>query len=252
MNLYNEKWQAVLIRNGWNDFDRIWSLELDWFEEPNHKKNGWSGVSKSTLSLANGKKYNVFIKRQENTLTRSVFHPITGVPTLRRELANIEHIQKLNIPTVESIYYGERRLKNHYRAILITLALEQYQSLEAIFVEKYTALSRTRKNLILLQIAILIRRLHQNHYVHNCLYPKHIFLNLEKLYQGKTDSVRLIDLEKAKFHFRVKKCMLRDFDTLHRHSITLSRTDLMRFLLFYRSETHLTEGFKKDWTYLRD
>jgi hypothetical protein len=49
-----------------DDFESIWNLEMEWFEEPNHKKGGWSGVGRLELNLGNSGNLNLFIKKQEN------------------------------------------------------------------------------------------------------------------------------------------------------------------------------------------
>jgi len=252
MDLYTEEWQAVLIRNGWNDFERIWSLEQEWFEAPNYGRGGWSGICKATLMLADGSECPVFIKRQENFVTRTLLHPFRGIPTLRREMENVSRFQQAEVPTVDCIYYGERKTKRLYRSVMVTLALENYCDLNKLLQswEEDGAPLRRHRNLVLLQIAILARRLHQNHLVHNCFYPKHIFIDMSKLKEGKKDSVRLIDLEKSKFKWLEKSCMLRDLTTLFRHLPSLPLTDLLRFMQFYRAEPMLTEGVKKDWRLL--
>ena len=59
------------------DFDTIWQLDTDWFEPPNHRRGGWSGVVKYVLETTHGA-IDVFIKRQENHVSKTLLHPFKG------------------------------------------------------------------------------------------------------------------------------------------------------------------------------
>ena len=81
-------WQAILAFNQLDNFDAFWQLEADWFEEPNHRRGGWSGVSRILLALPEGGEAAVFLKRQENHLRKTIAHPLKGIPTFRAEIDN--------------------------------------------------------------------------------------------------------------------------------------------------------------------
>jgi hypothetical protein len=81
----NERWRTILARNGLTDFDALWDLKADWFEAPNHRRGGWSGVSRCELDRPEGGKVAVFLKRQENHKARIWSHPVHGAPTFLRE-----------------------------------------------------------------------------------------------------------------------------------------------------------------------
>ena len=50
----SDSWQKILISNNFADFDALWNLKTDWFEEPNIRRGGWSGVVKHPLKTTNG------------------------------------------------------------------------------------------------------------------------------------------------------------------------------------------------------
>ncbi|MBY0544184.1 MAG: hypothetical protein K2Q14_01380 [Gammaproteobacteria bacterium] len=62
----NENWQAILKANNLDNFEKLWNLKADWFEEPNKRRGGWSGVSRVELVHPEGGKAVIFLKRQEN------------------------------------------------------------------------------------------------------------------------------------------------------------------------------------------
>ena len=37
-------WEQLAHSNGLDSFDAIWTLDIGWFEEPNQRRGGWSGV----------------------------------------------------------------------------------------------------------------------------------------------------------------------------------------------------------------
>jgi len=229
--------RSMLVKSYLGDFTLLWELDAGWYEEPNKRRGGWSGVSRHQLHDGTL----VFIKRQENHFCRdrrSFFRPIS---TFRREFQNILTFQKLGIPTLEPVYFGERILRGNVQAILVTKALDSFQSLES---PEYQSLSKLeplcRVNLVS-AIAEAIRRMHDNKIQHNCLYAKHVFM---KINQDKSVDVRLIDLEKAKRSFFRRAAMLRDLGTLHRHTKGWRSSDRLRFLLAYMQESKMSRTSK--------
>ena len=70
-DLFGNGWRLTLKQNSLGYFSALWQLQADWFEEPNIRRGGWSGVVK--IPLRNGKYESsyIFIKRQENHLSRT-------------------------------------------------------------------------------------------------------------------------------------------------------------------------------------
>jgi tRNA A-37 threonylcarbamoyl transferase component Bud32 len=219
-----------------DSFDRFWTVKSDWFEPPNIRRGGWSGVIKYALNSASGK-INVFIKRQENHITKTWNHLISGIPTFQKEYFNILRLARNDIPTLEPVYFGV----HEKRAILITKALEGYQGLDNV---DPVALSRKDKKALIEKVAVIIRQMHHCHFQHNCLYPKHIFVR-----QTAADwDIRIIDLEKMKRTLLQHHAIVRDLSTLFRHAGNAwSLTNKLRFFRAYRGETRLSPSSKKLW-----
>jgi len=217
-------------------FSDLWQLDVSWFEPPNNSRGGWSGVVKTRLKV-NEQALSVFIKRQDNHLTRTWQHSLRGIPTFQKEYANIRRLQALDIPTLEPVYFGVQGTK----AILVTKALDDFVSLDKL---NKDILSPDQIRHLLTAIAEVIRAMHEHRLQHNCLYPKHIFVSQTE--HGW--DVRLIDLEKLRCCLRRKTAQIRDLSSLSRHaSPDWSMTDHMRFFKAYVGETRLSSSSKTLW-----
>jgi hypothetical protein len=227
-----EPWRAIFEHNQLRTFDDFWRREITWFEKPNFRRGGWSGVARLVLKKSGGGNVDVFIKRQEDHVTRTWRHPFRGTPTLRREYENLRRFEAARLPVPGLLYFGEDQVAGHQRAVLVTEALAGYHSLEELSGEWMTRgwpSMATRRSLIT-GIAKVIARMHAHRFQHNCLYAKHVFVK-----QGNSGEleVRLIDLEKAKRRCSRRRAVHRDLDTLHRHTAGWRLTDRVRFLSAY-------------------
>ena len=233
-------WRRILDANQLDNFAAIWALDIGWFEAPNERRGGWSGVSRCEMELPDGGSTGVFVKRQQDHVYRSLRHPARGMLTFAREFHNLQHYRSLDIPTLEPLYCAVRKMDGHRRAILMTRELSGYVSLA----DEFPAMPQRRELIRLLAAAAA--RLHRHHLQHNCFYPKHVFV-------GEVDGsldIRIIDLEKTKWRLRKTRASLRDLDTLNRHSPGWSRTDRLRFLLAYYQQTRVTARVRKTWNRL--
>jgi tRNA A-37 threonylcarbamoyl transferase component Bud32 len=211
-------------------FEQLWQLDTDWFEPPNHRRGGWSGVVKYVLKTANGA-VDVFIKRQENHRTKTWCHPLKGIHTFQKEYNNILRLTAKHIPTLETVYFS----CDKSRAILVTKELTGYQSLENISPLSLSSVSRKQ---LLKAVARVLADMHQAHFQHNSLYPKHIFV---KPINNGWD-IKIIDLEKMKRTLFVRQSMMRDLGTLERHANQdWSIKDRVFFLQQYFNEQPLSK-----------
>ena len=222
------EFKQLLKQNGLEHFEQIWTLETEWFEEPNYRRNGWSGVIKYPLVDSTGKTTWIFIKRQENHNCKTILHPFKGVPTFRREYINIQRLIKKNIPALTAIYYNERIVDGKDQAILITLSLEGYQSFES-FCANDENRSISQRPEIMTLAGKLIRKLHDAHFRHNCLYSKHLFVKNEL----NDIDVRLIDLEKLKWLPLYSQIRRKDLSQIIRRGKSMTHDDLKILLSSY-------------------
>jgi len=213
--------RELLEYNGFGSFEALWGAKLDWFEEPNFRRHGWSGVSQHVLKRPEGGSLAVFIKRQENHNFKSFFHPVRGLPTAYREYRNLCKLKEYGIPCADLVFYGPRNTGGQCQAILMTRSLTGYKSLE----DSLGSIPENdpgARRALLASVAQTLRRVHGHHLRHSCLYAKHILVragsregsNLDGPHEF--DSV-LIDLEKMRIGFPFFRLVLHDFDTLYRH-----------------------------------
>ncbi|MEX5352283.1 lipopolysaccharide kinase InaA family protein [Pseudomonas juntendi] len=214
--------QALLQRHGLNDFEALWALQLDAVDEPNTGRGGWSSVFRLELE---GKGF--YLKRQSDYLTRTLHRPF-GEPTFAREFRNISRYQKLKIPALQAVFYGERKGNGQHRAILMTRALDDWRDLDSLLAQwpQFDAASRLG---ILQACGQLARTLHAAGQVHGCFYPKHIFLRERR--EGW--QAQLIDLEKTRPLLFGMRDRLKDLEPLLRRAGVWSEADVRSLLAAY-------------------
>lgn len=247
----NDRWRGLLERNGLAGFDALWDLDAEWFEPPNQRRGGWSGVARIELQGADGSREGFFLKRQENHTRQTFRHP-TGEPTFALEARNILLLTEAGVPTVEAVYYGQRRVQAGWRAILITHELEGFVPLGELtqkWWESGWRHSMDKRRELIPVIADVIYRLHHAGLVHRALHPKHVFVRFPE--QG-SPLVRLIDLEKTRRAILPKRNARRELDSLNRRARHWSWTDRMRFLHRYLGERRLSRRGKRLWRRLAE
>lgn len=241
---FPDQWRAILRHNNLDSFESLWTLEASWFEPPNQRRGGWSGVSRCDLELPGGGKRSVFLKRQENHITRTLLHPF-GMSTFVREMQNILLFKESSVPALEPVYFAVRKTGGDLRAILCTEALEDYKPLESL-VELWVTEGwpdKEKRLRLMKAVATVMTQMHDHKIQHNCFYPKHIFVRFYK----EDVSVRIIDLEKAKVRILRRFATFRDLYTLNRHSQLWRRTERMRFFLLYLGRKSLDQEAKALW-----
>ena len=242
----NERWRSILAHNGLSDFDALWKREAAWFEEPNFRRGGWSGVSRCELLLPEGGTCAIFLKRQENHKARLWSHPIAGASTFLREFNHIMHYRKCGISSLEPVYFGMRKVGQDDRAILATEELTGFVSMEdrVQVWRKEGAPPRAVRLSILNEIAKLLRNMHEHGVQHNCFFPKHVFVRINP---DQSVEARVIDLEKSRWRPSKLLCAMRDLYTLNYHSMSWSRSDRLWFFKQYLGLSRLTSYAKWLW-----
>ena len=238
-----EEWQRTLEFNGLRSFDDFWKLEAKWFEEPNQRRGGWSGVARCELKRPDGGTARVFLKRQENHVTRTLWHPIRGLSTFIREFESIMRYRRCGIPTLTPIYFAVRRQDGNDRAILITEELTGFRSLDELSREWKTIPMATR-SAIARAVAQLLRQIHSHHLSHNCFYPKHVFLRVSP---DRKVEARIIDLEKTKWRPFGLDRDFRDMRRLNSPALPWSRAERVRFFKEYLGLARLNADAKQKW-----
>ncbi len=248
----DEQWRPLLEANGLAGFDPLWDLQAEWFEEPNQRRGGWSGVARVELERSDGGREAVFLKRQENHTRRTLRHPFRGEPTFEGEMRNIQALQRAGVPSLEPVYYGQRKVKGVWRAILVTRELKGFEPLNQWmrdWLEAGWANSVQQRRALIPEVSTVVRRLHDHRLVHNALHPKHLFIRFPE--EGRPE-VRLIDLEKMRFAPSPRRAAQRDLDSLNRRARHWSTADRLRFLKGYLGVSRLDSEGRGLWRYLAE
>ena len=223
----------VLSRHGLDSFEALWALKVDAVDAPNTGRGGWSSVCRLELDDATGQVQRFYLKRQDNHCTRTLNSPL-GEPTFAREFRAIQAYARQGIPALDAAFFGQRRERGHAQAVLLTRALDDYAPLDEWF-ERWSQLSVSELRTLILSAAALVRALHNADRIHNCLYPKHVFLKLH----GDGAGARFIDLEKTRRAIFGRRDLIRDLETLHRRSKEPTRSQRLRFVLAYMGKSRV-------------
>jgi len=227
--------QALLQRHGLGSFTALWDLQLPAVDEPNVEDGGWSSVSRLELEGSG-----FFLKRQRNYFTRTLHCPF-GEPTVAREFRNIMRYQRLGIPSLQAVYYGERKVAGEHQAILLTRALDGWQSLLQLLSD-WPQRGLDEHQQIVSTCAGLVGKLHASGLRHGCLYPKHMFLTDR---QGQWRAC-LIDLEKTRRLWLGWRDQVKDLETFLRTVSVWDSAEQQEFLERYLRESR-TPGSPNLW-----
>ncbi|MFL1516401.1 lipopolysaccharide kinase InaA family protein [Pseudomonas prosekii] len=214
--------RALLERHGLGTFDALWAKQLEAVDEPNTAGGGWSSVFRLDLE---GQGF--YLKRQSNYLTRTLHAPF-GEPSFAREFRNISRYQRMGIPALQAVFFGERKVAGEVRAILLTRALDGWDDLDSLL-QRWADLSAAQHSAILQACGQLARRLHGVRQVHGCFYPKHIFLRAS----GDGYEAQLIDLEKTRPLLFGQRDRTKDLEPLVRRSPQWTPSQLRELLASY-------------------
>ncbi|MCV2219782.1 lipopolysaccharide kinase InaA family protein [Thauera sp. Sel9] len=208
-----------------HDFDYWWTLPGDWVEEPNERRNGWSGVIRAVVEDGE-----VYIKRQCNHLCRSLRHPL-GWPTASREWHFLLRLRALGIAAPTPVFHSVRHTAAGTEAVLVTAALAGYHPLHEL-----GALPSARRAAIAELLGRMLGRLHREHLQHSCLYDKHVMV---RLHDNARPDVALLDLEKMRHRLTPTLAARHDLAQLRRRQRFFDDQDWARLLA---SHTHALTG----------
>lgn len=224
----------IFTAHGLDHFDAFWQLSAETVEQGNMARGGWSRVEKLSLTHQ-GATHVFYIKKQQNYSVRMPIYFFKKVPTLLKEKNMIDCFQVAHIPTMETAYFAWRKQGSNQQAILVTWELTHYLPLEKYFA-KWSTMTFDQKRNITKSVAQVIHRMHQQYIMHNCLYPKHIFVKVD----GEHVKTALIDLEKAKRVPWRSIAFKRDLDSLNRRSVNINFKTKLFFMHDYMSERKLS------------
>lgn len=173
-----------------------------------------------------------------------------GYSRLRMEIRNQQRFLRWGLNTATVIAYGERyRFSHTLKGALVTLAVNNSSNLEDIS-RNSPELFKNKAWLsqVIKQVAEMARILHEHRFCHNDLFLRNLLI------QQNSDQPKLylIDCPSGCFWFGtfLSKRKVKDIASLDKHaSLYLSRTQRLRFLLYYRQSKRLKSSDKQ---FIRD
>ena len=193
-----------------SDFDGWWNTPEEWVEEPNQRRNGWSGMIRLRIGSQT-----FYIKKQCNHLYHSAVHPF-GRPTVSREYENILRLKSLGLRVPEPVFHGTRRTLRRFEGLLVTEELTGYSPLS-----DQKALSTPTRETLAKETGRVLGIMHKANLQHSCLYDKHIMIR----WNGNTPEIALIDLEKLRQPILPWRAAKHDLDQLQRHQNIWSESE---------------------------
>lgn len=232
------KFSEVLSKNQLDTFDKVWEYKANWFEAPNERRGGWSGVGRIVIKQNDGSDVGAFLKKQDKHCRTSFMHPIHGVPTFQREFEMMQYLAERAVNAPEVLFFG-RNPNGDLKTTLMTKELAGFIPLEEV-TESLFACARptiSEQRPIVRAVALFARQLHGVKIQHRSFYPKHLFVNGV---DAKTLQIAVIDLEKSRVNWLPAMRTLIDLATLNRHAKYWSRGRRMSFYLQYLGIKRLT------------
>lgn len=233
------KVRRLFQENKLSGFTDLWHLDASWVEPPNERRNGLSGVVDYELKLGDGSVQRIFIKRQENHNTRTLKHPIRGIPTFFREFNYAQKLQHEGVPVIEVLYYGQALSRGNQQAILVSRALEGYVSLDQWFARYEERKSPIRVRSVLQAVVKAVKLMHQIGVRHGSLYGKHVFVRppADGDTTGAVVDVCLVDLEKARIPISRSRMIVKDLSQLLRHTKGMTQQEIHALVDLYFDES---------------
>jgi hypothetical protein len=242
------KFVNLLQQHQLASFSQLWNYEGEWFETPNKKRGGWSGVNYIELTDDAGQPQGFYLKRQEGYMRKTWRHPIDGEPTFQREFKILQFLMPTKVATPTLTYFA----KNDNQAILMTAALAGFVPADAWLQENGGALSDELDESVrsfIGALALSVRTMHDAKVQHRALYLKHLFVKPVEHHANQFD-VALIDFEKARVTRLIKFYRFSDLMKLWHRAPLFSLHHKRAFYQHYFNVTTFNFFDKKIFSWL--
>lgn len=238
LTFVSDKFSSMLQKNQLNTFDKVWTKQVNWFEEPNERRGGWSGVGRIELKQDDGSIMGGFLKKQDKHCRTSFLHPIKGVPTFQREFEMMQYLAKMGVRAPEVMLFS-RNPDGDLKTTLLTKELAGFVPLEELTEHMFASghVPFAQQRLVLKAVSAFAQKLHAAKVQHRSFYPKHIFVNISS---SESPQVAVIDLEKSRIMPFTLLRTLVDLSALNRHAEHWSRSRRLYFYMQYWGIKKLT------------
>ena len=148
----------------------------------------------------------------------------------------IEGFALAGVTVPEILFCGARKQGSEWQALLVTRALEGYESMFHWYKHgRRASISEENHRRLLRAIGKTLAQFHNHGWQHTCLYAKHIFLTEDPRVDG-LPAIALLDLEKGRKLPSTLRAARRDLEQLRRHSKMWSAADWPEVLEDHRLE----------------
>ncbi|TVP79847.1 MAG: hypothetical protein EA353_05290 [Puniceicoccaceae bacterium] len=216
------------------DIESVSQRDFDWFEAPNVRRGGWSGVARIVLNpnAPAAEQKAVFLKIQQNHYYLAPNTFFLKRLTFEREFACLQAIREHCDSIPETVLFAKWKLDGNDGAILVTEALDNWIPLRPWLLGKLDRPAPDTDTLhrALSAIAQTAREINQAGWIHMCFSAKHIFLKEREKGQF---SVKVVDLEKTRRRIGLGRRAVKDCSHFMRHTPNLSQENKLHFLQAY-------------------
>lgn len=228
------KWETQLKQAGLADIEQLTEREFDWFEAPNKRRGGWSGVTRIVLNPNQpaNEQIAVFLKIQQNHFYRAPEKLFKKCLTFEREYTVLKKVGEISNSIPEVVLFAKWRKDSDVGSILITIALDEWYPLDKwIKGDKgYEQPDEPTFQKALTAIALASREINDAGWVHLCYSAKHLFVRPDA--NGSFKSC-VIDLEKTRKHLRSNYRTMKDCSHFMRHTPNLTDAHKRHYLEAY-------------------
>ena len=231
---HHPKLEHLLNETGLLDIESASQREFDWFEEPNRRRGGWSGVSRIELNpeAPEAERRAVFLKIQQNHFYVAPNTCFLKRLTFEREFAAIQALRPHSEAIPQVVMFAKWQENGNRGSILVTEALDTWIPLRPWLLGELDQPAPDKETLhrAFDAIAKTARSINQAGWIHMCFSAKHIFV---KEQSDSTFSVRVVDLEKTRKRVGLDRRTLKDCSHFMRHTPNLTDPDKTHFLKAY-------------------
>jgi hypothetical protein len=230
----NPKVESSLEAAGLLDIESVIKREFDWFEAPNRRRGGWSGVTKIVLNpdAKQSEQIAVFLKIQQNHFYIAPNTCFLKRLTFEREFAAMQALRPHSDAIPQVVMFAKWQENGNRGSILVTKALDEWIPLRPWLLGELDLPLPDKETLhrVLEAIAQTAKEINQVGWIHMCFSAKHLFVKeqLDGIF-----AVRVVDLEKTRKRIGQGRRTLKDCSHFLRHTPNLNDSDKTHFLKAY-------------------
>jgi hypothetical protein len=237
------KLQPTLEEAGLLNIEEVSQREFDWFEAPNRRRGGWSGVSRIVLNpeAPESEQKAVFLKIQQNHFYIAPNTCFLKRLTFEREFAAMQAIHPHCEAIPEVVLFAKWEVNGDQGCVLITESLDDWHPLDRWLLGKHDAPAPDTDTLhrVLEAIATTAREINEAGWIHMCFSAKHLFAQEQADGSFKT---KVVDLEKTRKRIGLGRRTVKDCSHFMRHTPHLSEDDKTHFLkAYFQTDTFTPE-----------